>query len=161
MSVIVNMYEQFDFRSKLRPFKSLGGASSGQGAPHPQDKPPDENYNWSESRNITYELPLYEKYGHFLDSTQLEALVRNMYKRKDQKILPVNQPLPNGINPSDIFAPDPGGGWVEARAIPKASSFYVSKFLYEVCRHGCPRRFVFDGGRENLDLTKDLLQYRI
>ena len=97
---------------ELRPFKSLGGASSGQEAPHPQDRPPDENYNRSKSRNIIYELPLYEKYGHILDSTQLEALVRTMYKRKDQKILPVNQSLPNGINPSGTFAPDPGGGLV-------------------------------------------------
>jgi len=38
-----------------------------------------------------------------------------MYKRKDQKILPVNQPLPNGINPSGTFAPDPGGGLVVQR----------------------------------------------
>src|SRR5205814_9949877 len=63
-----------------------------------------------------------------------------------------------------VFARDDLSGWVEARAIPEASSFYVSKLLYEevVCRHGCPRRIVLDGERENLDLTKDLLQhYRI
>ena len=63
-----------------------------------------------------------------------------------------------------VFARDDLSGWVEPQAIPEASSFYVSKFLYEevVCRHGCPRRIILDGGRENLDLTKDLLQhYRI
>ena len=84
-----------------------------------------------------------------------------MYKHKNQKLLPVKQPLPNSINPSGIVVPDPGSGWVEARAIPEVSSFYVSKFLYEelVCHYGCPRRIVLNGRRENLDLMKDLLQH--
>src|SRR5216117_3599999 len=48
--------------------------------------------------------------------------------------------------------------------IDAANSYNVSKFLYEevVCRHGCPRRIVLDGGRENIDMTRDLLEdYRI
>jgi hypothetical protein len=47
------------------------------------------------------------------------------------------------------------------RAIDTADSYNVSKFLYEdvVCRHGCPRRIVLDGGMENLDLTKALLEH--
>jgi len=49
---------------------------------------------------------------------------------------------------------------VEGRAIDAANSFNVSKFLYEeiVCRHGCPQRIVLDGGRENMDLTRSLLE---
>ena len=63
-----------------------------------------------------------------------------------------------------VLARDDLSGWVEGRAIDAANSFNVSKFLYEevVCRHGCPRRIVLDGGRENMDMTKDLLEdYRI
>ena len=63
-----------------------------------------------------------------------------------------------------VFARDDLSGWVEARAIDRANSKNVAKFIYEdvICRHGCPLRIVLDGGRENLDLTKDLLErYRI
>jgi len=63
-----------------------------------------------------------------------------------------------------VLVRDDLSGWVEGRAIDAANSFNVSKFLYEevVCRHGCPRRIVLDGGRENMSLTKDLLEnYRI
>jgi hypothetical protein len=58
-----------------------------------------------------------------------------------------------------VFARDDLSGWVEARAINAANSSNVAKFLYEdvICRHGCPRHIVLDGGRENLDLTKDLI----
>ena len=63
-----------------------------------------------------------------------------------------------------VLARDDLSGWVEGRAIDAVNSFNVSKFLYEevICRHGCPRHIVLDGGRENMDLTKDLLEgYRI
>ena len=63
-----------------------------------------------------------------------------------------------------VLARDDLSGWVERRAIDAANSFNISKFLYEevVCRHGCPRRIVLDRGRENMDMTKDLLEdYRI
>ena len=63
-----------------------------------------------------------------------------------------------------VFARDDLSGWVEGRAIKSANSESVAKFLYEdvICRHGCPQRIVLDGGKENLDLTKDLLEhYRI
>jgi hypothetical protein len=63
-----------------------------------------------------------------------------------------------------VFARDDLSGWVEGRAIRVANSKSVAKFIYEdiICRHGCPRRLVLDGGSENMDLTRDLLEhYRI
>ena len=63
-----------------------------------------------------------------------------------------------------VVARDDLSGWVEARAIDAANSYNVAKFLYEevICRHGCPRRIVLDGGRENLKDTKSLMEvYRI
>ena len=58
-----------------------------------------------------------------------------------------------------VLARDDLSGWVEGRAIDEANSYNVSKFLYEdvICRHGCPRRIVLDGGRENMGKTKELL----
>ena len=52
----------------------------------------------------------------------------------------------------------------DSRVIVDANSFNISMFLYEevVCQHGCPRRIVMDGGKENMNMTKDLLEdYRI
>ena len=63
-----------------------------------------------------------------------------------------------------VLARDDLSGWVEGRAIDEPNSYNVSKFLYEevICRHGCPRRIVLDGGRENMGRTKELLlDYRI
>ena len=63
-----------------------------------------------------------------------------------------------------VFARDDLSGWVEGRAIDAANSFNVAKFLYEdvLCRHGCPIQIIMDGGRENMDLTRDLIdQYHI
>ena len=42
-------------------------------------------------------------------------------------------------------------GWVESRALAKATSKAVAKFIWEdiVCRHGCFGRLVIDGGPEN------------
>ena len=59
-----------------------------------------------------------------------------------------------------VFARDDLSGWVEGRALAKATSKNVAKFIYEevICRHGCPKRIVMDRGTENLDLTKDLLE---
>src|SRR5436190_21240620 len=59
-----------------------------------------------------------------------------------------------------VLARDDLSGWVEGRAIDVPNSYNVSKFLYEevVCRHGCPWRIVLDGGRENMDMTRDLLE---
>jgi len=53
---------------------------------------------------------------------------------------------------------------VEARAIDHTKSKNVVKYIYGnvICQHGCPLRIVLDGRRENMDLTKDLLEhYRI
>ena len=63
-----------------------------------------------------------------------------------------------------VFARDDLSGWVEGKPLKNADSRGVAKFLYEdvICRHGCPRRMVMDGGSENLDLTKALLEdYKI
>jgi hypothetical protein len=63
-----------------------------------------------------------------------------------------------------VFARDDLTGWLEERPIPEATSYYVAKFLYKevLCHHGCPRKITGDKGRENLDLTKDLLEhYRV
>ena len=63
-----------------------------------------------------------------------------------------------------VFACDDLSGWVEGKMIKECNSENVSKFLFEdvICRHGCPMRIVMDGGSENLDLTKALLErYRI
>src|SRR5271170_1752861 len=59
-----------------------------------------------------------------------------------------------------VLARDDLSGWVEGRAIDAVNSFNVSKFLYEevVCRHRCPTRIVLDGGKENMDLTRSLLE---
>ena len=51
-------------------------------------------------------------------------------------------------------------GWVEYKALRKASSQAVAKFIYEVwmARFGCPLLIVNDGGPENQALTKELLE---
>jgi RNase H-like domain found in reverse transcriptase/Integrase zinc binding domain/Reverse transcriptase (RNA-dependent DNA polymerase) len=47
-------------------------------------------------------------------------------------------------------------GWPEARALAKADSNSVAKFLFEevVCRHGCFGRLVVDGGPENKKMVE-------
>jgi hypothetical protein len=53
---------------------------------------------------------------------------------------------------------------VEGRAIDSANSANVLKFLLEdvICRYGCPRSIVMDGGAENLDLTQELIiRYKV
>ena len=49
-------------------------------------------------------------------------------------------------------------GWVEGRALRKADSPAVAKFMWEdiICRHGCFGRLVIDGGRENLGVAEAL-----
>ena len=51
-------------------------------------------------------------------------------------------------------------GWAEYKALRKASSPAVAKFIYEVwmARFGCPLLIVNDGGPENKALTKELLE---
>ena len=54
--------------------------------------------------------------------------------------------------------------WAEYKAIRKANSRTIAKFLYEtwICRYGCLMLIVYDGGPENHGLTKQLLdRYRI
>jgi len=75
----------------------------------------------------------------------------------------VYMPIVDGIG-FIVFARDDLSGWVEGKALEKVNSENVSKFIYEevICRHGCPQRMVLDGGSENLDLTKALLErYKI
>ena len=55
-------------------------------------------------------------------------------------------------------------GWAEYKAIHKANSKMIAKFIYEswICRYRCPMLIVYDGGPENQGLTKQLLdRYRI
>ena len=51
-------------------------------------------------------------------------------------------------------------GWAEYKALRKASSRAVAKFIYEVwmARFGCPLLIVNDGGPENQALTKELFE---
>ena len=60
-----------------------------------------------------------------------------------------------------IFARDDLSEWVESRAFTAANSRNVAKFIFEkvIYRHECSRRIVMNHGTENLDLTKDLLEY--
>ncbi len=41
----------------------------------------------------------FNQYNGLYTRRQWETIVNMMYKRKDRKILPVNQPLPDGISP--------------------------------------------------------------
>ena len=55
-------------------------------------------------------------------------------------------------------------GWAEYKAIRKANSRTIAKFIYEtwICRYECPMLIVYDGGLENYGLTKQVLdRYRI
>ena len=60
-----------------------------------------------------------------------------------------------------VLARDDLSGWVEGRALKKKSSLEVAAFIYEdlICRHGLPRKIVMDGGKENADITKSLLEH--
>ena len=51
-------------------------------------------------------------------------------------------------------------GWAEYKALRKATSKAVAKFIYEVwmARLGCPSLIVNNGGPENQALTKELLE---
>ena len=63
-----------------------------------------------------------------------------------------------------VFARDDLSGWVEGRALKENTARNVAKFLYEdvICRHGCPRRIIIDGGSENKSVAKVLLErYRV
>ena len=97
---------------------------------------------------------------------QFAAKIRTMYKRKDRKIRPVNIPLHptwstivwekigidvvHMLNSAGygyiVFAWDDLSGWVEGRALARATSKNVAKFIYEevICRHGCPKHIVMD-----------------
>ena len=60
-----------------------------------------------------------------------------------------------------IVAREHLSGWVEARAIAKADSPTVARFLYEdiVTRHGPFKRLITDGGPENKDWVDSLCNY--
>ena len=54
--------------------------------------------------------------------------------------------------------------WVEARPMRNLTSKVVARFLWEdiICRHGCFRKLVMDGGSENKDAVQELtLRYGI
>jgi hypothetical protein len=60
-----------------------------------------------------------------------------------------------------VLARDDLSGWVEGRALKEKSSLEVATFIYEdlICRHGLPQKIVMDGGTENMDVTKSLLEH--
>jgi len=63
-----------------------------------------------------------------------------------------------------IIARDDLSGWVEARALANTTSAVVAQFLFQdiISRHGCPERFVMDGGPENKAVVKELTRrYKI
>ena len=51
-------------------------------------------------------------------------------------------------------------GWVEARALARADSVSVARFLYKnvICRYGVLRKVILDGGPENQGLTIKLAE---
>jgi len=55
-----------------------------------------------------------------------------------------------------VVARDDLSGWVEARALSSANLAAIADFLWEdvVCRHGCFRRLVVNGGPENKGWVK-------
>jgi hypothetical protein len=75
----------------------------------------------------------------------------------------VHMPQSDGKNYL-VVAREDLSGWPEARALSKASSEAIAKFLWEevVSRHGCFGRLVVDGGPENKDhLEAFVKQYSI
>ena len=50
--------------------------------------------------------------------------------------------------------------WAEDKAIQKADSKTIAKFIYEtwIYRYGCPAIIVYNGGPENIGITKQLLK---
>ena len=59
-----------------------------------------------------------------------------------------------------VVAREDLSGWPEARALSKASSEAIAKFLWEevVSRHGCFGKLVVDGGPENKDYLESFIQ---
>ena len=51
-----------------------------------------------------------------------------------------------------VMARDDFSGWVEGRALGKATAQNVARFLWEdvICRHGCFGKLIVDGGPENV-----------
>ncbi len=63
-----------------------------------------------------------------------------------------------------ISAREDLSGWIEARALSRATSELVAQFLWEdvICRHGCFGKLVCDGGPENKKYVEALaLRYGI
>ena len=57
-----------------------------------------------------------------------------------------------------VMARDDFSGWVEGRALGKATAQNVARFLWEdvICRHGCFGKLIVDGGPENKDAVIEL-----
>ena len=70
----------------------------------------------------------------------------------------VHMPKGVGGNKYLVVAREDVSGWLEARAIRKANSQTVAKFLEEdvFARHSCPTMFVVDGGSENKGFVDEL-----
>jgi hypothetical protein len=79
--------------------KSLGSHPGYGEVVIPKDRPPD--FVDVGLRSVEVEAEDFEgrRYDEVLSRKECEAMVATMYKRKDRKVLPVNTPLPGGVNP--------------------------------------------------------------
>jgi hypothetical protein len=70
----------------------------------------------------------------------------------------VHMPKASDGNRYMVGMRDDLSGWTEYKALRKADSHSVAKFIYEswITRYGCPALIVYNGGPENRGLTKQL-----
>ena len=70
--------------------------------------------------------------------------------------------LPNkkGGKKCAVFARTDLSGWIEGRPLRRAKAANVAQFLYEdvICRHGCFRKLICDGGPENKEAVQILAE---
>jgi hypothetical protein len=61
-----------------------------------------------------------------------------------------------------VFARCQFYGWLEGRGLRDATATAIANFIWEdiICRHGCPRRIIMDGGPENKNAIVDELLKR-
>jgi transposase InsO family protein len=91
-----------------------------------------------------------------------EELRPNLTSTMWQKVAVDVVHMPRGVGNFKyiVVAREDVSGWPEARAIQKANSETVAKFLEEdvFSRHGCPLQLVVDGGPENKGIVDELCE---